>query len=341
MSDTVAEILKDDTSFDGFNRAQVSMVLTNPNLEDNPIVYVNQAFVRVTGYGRSAAIGRNCRFLQGEGTAKAAVDKLRLAIEAEQSVTVDLLNYRANGEPFMNRLIVAPVLDDTGNTIYFIAIQKELREDDLSFRAEEINEQLMEIQDRVASDLSMIIGIIRQQSHAMSVPENFSALSRRIETMQLLYEEMKLSDRQSNRDSIQMGSFISRVAAAIAHVEGRWGIRFTLHVEALEVPIETATRVGLVAAELITNAYQHAFDRTEMGLVDVRMTRLSEGGLRLIVFDDGIGIPTGVDWPSETTTGGRIMAGLIEGLEGTISLTRGAAGSVVTIDVPASATTLD
>ena len=341
MPDTVTELLDDDKAFDGFSRAQVSMVVTNPNLEDNPIVYVNQAFTRVTGYARSASIGRNCRFLQGDGTAKSDVDKLRVAIEAEQSATVDLLNYRANGEPFMNRLIVAPVFDKDGATQYFIGIQKELREDDMSFRAEEINQQLIEIQDRVNSDLSMIIGMIRQQSHATSVPEDFAALSRRIETMQLLYEEMKLSDSKSNRDSIQMGSFISRLGAAIAHIEGRSGVRLSLQVEALEVPIETATRVGLVASELITNAYQHAFDRMDMGLVEIRMSRLSEGGLRLIVSDDGIGIPESMEWPDHRTVGGRIITGLIEGLEGTITLTRGAAGSVITIDVPASATTLD
>jgi len=173
--------------------------------------------------------------LQGDGTAKTDVDKLRMGIESDTGVTVDLLNYRANGEPFLNRLIVAPVLDDKGETKYFIGVQKELREDDTSFRAEELNAQLIEIQDRVNSDLSMIIGMIRQQSHATSVPEDFAALSRRIETMQLLYEEMKLSDSQANRDSIQMGSFISRLCAAIAHIEGRSGVRFSLHVESLEV----------------------------------------------------------------------------------------------------------
>ncbi len=340
-ADTVMELLDDDKAFDGFSRAQVSMVVTNPHLEDNPIVYVNQAFTRVTGYARSASIGRNCRFLQGDGTAKTDVDKLRMGIESDTGVTVDLLNYRANGEPFLNRLIVAPVLDDKGETKYFIGVQKELREDDTSFRAEELNAQLIEIQDRVNSDLSMIIGMIRQQSHATSVPEDFAALSRRIETMQLLYEEMKLSDSQANRDSIQMGSFISRLCAAIAHIEGRSGVRFSLHVESLEVPIETATRVGLVTSELVTNAFQHAFDRMDMGLVEIRMTRLSEGGLRLSVSDDGIGIPKEQEWPDHTTVGGRIITGLIEGLEGTLQLGRGAAGSVITIDVPASATALD
>ena len=341
MPDTIEQLLDDDKAFDGFSRAQVSMVVTNPHIDDNPIVYVNQAFTRVTGYARSASIGRNCRFLQGEGTSKADVDKLRQEIDAESPVSVDLLNFRANGEPFRNRLIVAPIHDDKGAVRYFIGIQKELRDGDSSARMRDINDQLMEVQNRVQSDLSMIIGMIRQQSYATSVPEDFAALSRRIETMQLLYEEMKLSDAQARRDTIQMGSFISRLCAAIAHIEGRSGIRLSLQIESMEVPIETATRVGLVVSELVTNCYQHAFERMDMGLVEIRMSRLSEGGLRLNVSDDGVGIPKEVEWPDQKTVGGRIVTGLIEGLEGTLQLGRGAAGSVVTIDVPASATVLD
>ncbi|MEL6617578.1 MAG: PAS domain-containing protein [Pseudomonadota bacterium] len=341
MPDTIETLLQDDKSFEGFSRAQVSMIVTNPHLEDNPIVYVNQAFTRSTGYARSSSIGRNCRFLQGEATLKTDVDKLRAGIENEESVTVDILNYRANGEPFMNRLIVSPVHDSAGQTQYFMGIQKELRQGDMSASAEEINAQLIEIQNRVASDLSMIIGMIRQQSGATSVPEDFAALSRRIETLQLLYEEMKLSDQYSNRDSIQMGSYLSRLAAAIAHIEGRSGIRLSLQIEPLEVPIETATRVGLVLSELLTNAFQHAFDRIDMGLVEVRMSQLSAGGLRLIVSDDGIGIPPNMKWPDTSNVGGRIVSGLIEGLEGTLHLGRGAAGSFITIDVPAGAHVTD
>ncbi len=127
MPDTIEELLEDDKAFEGFARAQVSMVVTNPHLEDNPIVYVNQAFTRCTGYARSASIGRNCRFLQGENTAKEDVDRLRAGIESGESVAVDILNYRANGEPFMNRLIVTPVTGATGEVDYFLGIQKELR----------------------------------------------------------------------------------------------------------------------------------------------------------------------------------------------------------------------
>ncbi len=341
MANTIESLLDDDKAFDGFSRAEVAMVVTNPHLDDNPIVYVNQAFTRSTGYARSVSIGRNCRFLQGEDTNKADVDKLRKGIQNEESVTVDILNYRANGEPFVNRLIVAPINDSHGRTQYFVGIQKELRKSEIGASAEETNAQLLEIQNRVTSDLSMIIGMIRQQSDATSVPEDFAALSRRIETLQLLYEEMKLSDAQSNRDYIQMGSFLSRLAAAIAHIEGRSGIRLSLQIEPLEVPIETATRVGLVLSELMTNAFQHAFERMDTGLVEVRMSQLSAGGLRLIVSDDGEGIPQSIAWPDPSTVGGRIVGGLIEGLEGTLQLGRGAAGSFITIEVPAGAAVVD
>ncbi len=341
MADTVEDLLADDKAFDGFSRAHVSMVVTNPNLEDNPIVYVNQAFTRQTGYARSVSIGRNCRFLQGEETSKADVDRIRTAVEADETVTLDILNYRANGEAFMNRLIVTPISGQDGSTKYFLGIQKELRQSEMDATHEQVNDQLIEIQNHVKSDLSMIISMIRQQSGTTSVPEDFAALSRRIETLQLLYEEMKLSDVQSNRDSIQMGSFLSRLSAAIAHIEGRSGVRLSLLIEPLEVPIETATRVGLVLSELLTNAFQHAFDRMDTGLVEVRMSQLSAGGLRLIVSDDGVGIPNDRSWPSPATVGGRIVSGLIEGLEGTLQLGRGAAGSFITIDVPAGASVLD
>ncbi|QJF50564.1 PAS domain-containing protein [Roseobacter ponti] len=334
---TEEELFFDDRAFDGFARAEVSMVLTNPHLEDNPIVYVNQAFTRTTGYPRSAIIGRNCRFLQGEDTEKASVDALRKHIQADETVAVDILNYRASGEPFMNRLVVSPIIDSKGRVQYFMGIQKVLRKGERTAGPDTVNEQLMEVQNRVHADLSMIISMIRQQSAATSVPEDFAALSRRIETLQLLYEEMKLSDTQSTRGTIPMGSFMSRLACAICHIEGRSGVRVSIHIEPAEVPIEVATRVGLVASELLTNAFQHAFDRLDNGLVEIRMSQLSAGGLRLIVSDDGTGIPRNMQWPSDKTVGGRIINGLIEGLEGTLHLGRGAAGSFITIDVPAGA----
>jgi two-component sensor histidine kinase len=234
-------------------------------------------------------------------------------------------------------LVIAPVKDQNGHCQFFVGVQKEIRERDLDTSVDTVNSRLLELQNRVQTDMSMIINMIRQQSRETTAPEDFVALSRRIETLQLLYEEMKISDARSNKDEIQLGSYLSRLACAVAHIDGRGGVRMSLQVEPLNVPIETATRVGLVLSEVLTNAFQHAFERLDSGLVEVRMSRLSEGGLRLIIADDGLGIPNEMQWPNPKSVGGRIITGLIEGLEGTLQLGRGAAGSVITIDVPAGA----
>ncbi|MEP2639608.1 PAS domain-containing protein [Roseobacter sp.] len=335
MADTVEPVLAEDTTFDGFGRAQVPMVVTNPHLDDNPIVYANHAFTRQTGHARSTIIGRNCRFLQGEDTEKTAVDQLRAAIEAGQSVTTDILNYRADGEPFMNRLVITPICDDTGAVQYFLGIQKELHTEDRGHASRRIDTALSAIQGRVETDMSLIISMIRHQTNSTSVPAEYAALARRIETLQLLYEEMKLADTLS--DQIQMGSYLSRLCSAIGHVYGRSGVRMNIFVDQIEVSVETASRVGLVVSEVLNNAFVHAFDRLETGLIEVRVSRLSAGGLRVIVTDDGVGIPHDMSWPNPSTVGGRIVTGLIEGLEGTLQLGRGAAGSAITIDVPAGA----
>ena len=165
MSDTLHRVLMEDAFFDGFSGAQVAMVVCDPHLEDSPIIYVNQAFTRQTGYTRHAAIGRNCRFLQGEGTSKASVDRLRESIQTQTPDAVDILNYRANGEPFMNRLVVAPITDNKGNLRYYVGIQKELEPQHRDEDTETTNRQLSEIQDRVEADMSMIIGMVRKQSN--------------------------------------------------------------------------------------------------------------------------------------------------------------------------------
>ncbi|WP_179106878.1 PAS domain-containing protein [Variovorax sp. KK3] len=102
------------------------MVITDPRLPDNPIVFVNDAFCRLSGYERNEILGRNCRFLQGPGTDRDTVRKIREAVEAKQAVQLDLRNYRKNGEPFWNRLLLGPVSGANGEVAYFFASQVDV-----------------------------------------------------------------------------------------------------------------------------------------------------------------------------------------------------------------------
>ena len=102
------------------------MVITDPHLPDNPVIFVSEEFERQTGYPSDETIGRNCRMLQGQGTDPDAVRAIRYALLAETSFVIDILNYTKNGVPFLNRLRIRPLFDETGELRYFVGAQNPL-----------------------------------------------------------------------------------------------------------------------------------------------------------------------------------------------------------------------
>lgn len=104
--------------------SRVATVVTDPQQADNPIIYTNQTFEQLTGYSRDECIGRNCRFLQGDGTDSKIIQQLKEAIDHKESTTVILRNFRKNGTAFWNRLNIEPVTIE--NRLYFIGTQTDV-----------------------------------------------------------------------------------------------------------------------------------------------------------------------------------------------------------------------
>ncbi|KPQ30940.1 MULTISPECIES: putative bifunctional diguanylate cyclase/phosphodiesterase [unclassified Halomonas] len=104
------------------------MMIVDAVHADLPIVYVNTAFERITGFSRAEALGRNCRFLQGEGTDPNTIKQLRQGIAAESEVHVVIRNYRRSGAPFWNDLYISPVRDEMGQLTHFIGVQNDISE---------------------------------------------------------------------------------------------------------------------------------------------------------------------------------------------------------------------
>ena len=115
-----------DVFFAAVQMSRMPMCLTEPHAHDNPIAFCNQAFERLCGYPQAEILGRNCRFLQGEGTDPEAVAELRRAIGAGEEVHLELLNYRRDGTPFWNALFISPVYDTEGRLIYHFASQLDV-----------------------------------------------------------------------------------------------------------------------------------------------------------------------------------------------------------------------
>ncbi|MFP4591186.1 MAG: bacterio-opsin activator domain-containing protein [Halobacteriales archaeon] len=108
------------------DEAPVGIVISDPEREDNPLVYVNDTFERITGYDEAAILGRNCRFLQGPDSDPEAVGKMREAIDAAEPVTVEVVNYRPDGTSFWNEVTIAPVRDETGSVTHFVGFQDDV-----------------------------------------------------------------------------------------------------------------------------------------------------------------------------------------------------------------------
>ena len=108
------------------DEAPVGITMSDPAQPDNPLRYVNDRFVEMTGYDREATLGRNCRFLQGAETTDERIDELRAAIAAGEPVTTTLRNYRRDGEVFWNRVSLTPLRDEDGGIDRWVGFQEDV-----------------------------------------------------------------------------------------------------------------------------------------------------------------------------------------------------------------------
>jgi PAS domain S-box-containing protein len=107
----------------------IASVISDPRLPDNPIVACNQAFMDLTGYGEDEIVGRNCRFLSGPATEPWLTEMIRQSVSKHAPVLVEILNYKRDGSPFRNAVLVAPIFDKEGELEYFLGSQVELDAD--------------------------------------------------------------------------------------------------------------------------------------------------------------------------------------------------------------------
>lgn len=339
-------------------QSPLSMVISDPRLDDNPITYVNSAFEKLTLYSRDFALGRNCRFLQGDRTDPRDVERIREGLRSEKEFEVTVTNHRADGEPFRNLLIVAPVHDDEGELTAYFGIQREVtgpeEEDEDSLAL------LRELQHRVKNHLAMVVSMIRVQARRDVTPDSLKAISRRVEALSLLYDELLNADvNGEGRSELATGAYLSRIATVVAGLQPHSSIRMNLECEEIRLPLDQAARLGLLLSEFVTNAFEHAFVGRASGFVEIRFYRTSDGGVRLSVEDDGVGLPENSGWPFaapsietqraraeqsegqlDTTggndkpgVGGSIVAALIDSLDAELSIARPKRGTIITVDL--------
>jgi PAS domain S-box-containing protein len=111
---------------DSIRFSPIATVVSDPTQTDNPLIAVNAAFCALTGYTEPEVIGRNCRFLRGPGTEDGQTEKLRSAVYEQRPALAELINYRKDGSPFRNAVIIAPLFDEDGKLELFVGSQVEI-----------------------------------------------------------------------------------------------------------------------------------------------------------------------------------------------------------------------
>ncbi|MEQ9394102.1 PAS domain S-box protein [Haliea sp.] len=118
------------------------VLITDARLADSPLIYVNPAFEKITGYSEAEVLGRNCRFLQGEESGQPVLAELRKALAEHKPASVVVRNYRKDGTLFWNDLNLSPIFDDAGRLTHYIGIQRDISQrisDEIALRETQEN----------------------------------------------------------------------------------------------------------------------------------------------------------------------------------------------------------
>lgn len=303
---------------------RMSMIVTDPSLPDNPIVFCNAAFQELTGYERDEIIGRNCRFLQGEGTDAAEISRMRDAVAREQDIKVDLLNYRKDGSTFWNALYLSPVRDAQGVVRFFFASQLDVtdrveaqrkvaqqkadveaevtrRTAELQKALEEKTILLHEVDHRVRNNLTMIGALLRLQSRSLGDPllsDKLNTMMERVDALATVHRRLYQSEDIAKFD---LAEFAVSLATDVIGASGRDNIALRSEIVPVLVNAEHASALGLILNEVLTNSIKHGLRDGRSGSIFVT-ANMQHGKATVGITDDGFGMasPTNVDGLGKT-----------------------------------------
>lgn len=346
LTETVSELHLKERSMDA---APIGVTITDPSEPDNPAIYANAAFERLTGYATEEVLGRNMRFLQGMRTDAGTVDAIKEAIRDERPISVTILNYRKDGSRFWNRLDIAPVRDKAGKVTAFVGFQSDVTD-------QKINQQRLTVLNRlIRHNLSNDINVIDGFTDILLEAVDNRELRRALEKIKGSAEELKA-----------LGEDASRIERMLSRNEdgqgGVWDIGETLASirtkfkdEHPEIDISVVVEDGPwyvqgvgfdeVIRELVENAVIH--NRGNDRRIDITIGPLETHDDRFFVRieDNGPGLPPGTveilengeETPLQHTDGLGLwmVSWLVENMGGNIDITSAKGdGTVVRVTLP-------
>jgi PAS domain S-box-containing protein len=278
------------------------------------IVYANPAFERLSGQAQYRLLGRSWSILEGRDDRAGSTRGLGAAIAAS-SEFVGTFRLDRDGHPAVVDAYANIIEDDDGTPCYRLAALvaagmhgREEREA-LEQSLREKDTLLFEIQHRVKNNLQMITALIRLEAknakgRLESAP--FDRLAGRIQSIHHLYA---LLSAHGCGDEVDLGAYLSKIASSVLSSYAVAGISLDLKLDAFPASVNVALPTGLVVNEVLTNALKHAFIGRDSGTITLH-SRADGDGCSIVIADDGVGLPKGVEWPER----GKLSALIVQSL---------------------------
>jgi PAS domain S-box-containing protein len=281
------------------------------------IVYANLCFETLSGQPPAAVEGQGWSILESLRHEDNSQLTLGQAVLEGDDFVGTFRRERPDVPPILVEAYVSRIENEDGTEDYRVAALVDVTARERSQR-EEFQRQvrdkdllLKEIQHRVKNNLQLIVALIRLEARtarqdAKSI--DFDRLAARIEAIHVLYRTL---EGPAHGSDVDLGQYVGQIAAAAMGGYAVEQIRLDLQVEHCPVSVNIALPAGLLVNEAMTNAFKYAFAGRESGTITVRC--LHEGdNYRLVVADDGIGLPSGSEWPAAGKLSALILQSLRE-----------------------------
>jgi PAS domain S-box-containing protein len=316
--------IKSDEFRQFLDHIPIAIVISKLVRGDQRICYANEAFEKLTGQTLADFGGRGWSILDafkgendptvtlGASMIEGSGDFLgTFRSEQPKSLVVEAFSGLIEEEDGTENYRIAALIDVTD--------RERAEREEFARQIRDKDTLLKEVQHRVKNNLQLIVALVRLEARAEKRGDriNLAALAGRIESLYLLYRALS-PDVPSNE--IDLGHYVSQIASAVMNTYAVDGIRLDIKVDHAPTTINVALPVGIIVNELLTNAFKHAFGGRGHGLITVWCLRHGEARYRVIVSDDGMGLPDGVTWPVPGKIGALVVQSLRENTKTDLSV---------------------
>lgn len=263
--------------------SDIAVSLSDPMADDNPLIWVNQAFLELTGYESEQCLGRNCRFLQGPMTRNTDVARIATSLRNNRVERTDILNYRASGQPFHNAVYVGPVRTPTGSVQLHFGLQWDVTTSERRAGVQLDSGPLMNVyRERLALRRTLSLAlrdvIVKRSSLLGGEALGYALVERLVATVRP--DQFPLDGDVSGHTSIRtVLEFILSPYSAI------YDISVSLTGSEQEMSPDLASALALVLHELVSQAHAASAHANGSPDIDLHWTQHDDAGLPMVEFN--------------------------------------------------------